>query len=81
MSAMDDAAFNPPVVEGYSAMQSPSAFQMAQTFSAPQTPGGALSVRSGMSNGPDLMPLNDLVGSMKGALDHLGGVFDSLGEQ
>lgn len=61
-------------------MQSPSAFQMAQTFSAPQTPGGALSVRSGMSNGPDLMPLNDLVGSMKGALDHLGGVFDSLGE-
>jgi len=51
-----------------------------EAFSAPQTPGGALSTFSAGSRGPDLMPLNELVGSMKGALDHLGGVFDSLGE-
>lgn len=76
----DDAAYNPPLVEG-TAYGSPRAYGMEQAFSAPQTPGGALSVHSGMSRGPDLAPLNDLVGSMKGTLDHLGGVFDSLGEQ
>jgi len=71
---------NPPLVEG-TTFDSPRLFGgMEQSFSAPQTPGGALSVHSGMSRGPDLHPLNNLVGSMKGALDHLGGVFDSLGE-
>lgn len=80
MSATDDVGFQPPVVETFSSVASPTTFRYQQAFSAPQTPGGALSVRSGMSNGPDLMPLNELVGSMKGALDHLGGVFDSLGE-
>lgn len=79
-SAVEDISYNPPLVENYSALASPTTFQYQQAFSVPQTPGGALSVRSGMSNGPDLMPLNELVGSMKGALDHLGGVFDSLGE-
>ncbi|KAF9517553.1 hypothetical protein BS47DRAFT_507552 [Hydnum rufescens UP504] len=50
--------------------------------SVPQTPGGALSARSIASTaGPDLMNLHELVTTMKGTLDHLGGVFDSLGEQ
>lgn len=76
----DSPAFRAPLVEG-TVHGSPRVYGMEQAFSAPQTPGGALSVHSGMSRGPDLAPLNDLVGSMKGTLDHLGGVFDSLGEQ
>lgn len=73
-----DTAYQPPIVEGAteSALASPRG--RMEAFSVPQTPGGALSITSG---GPDLVPLNDLVGSMRGALDHLGGVFDSLGEQ
>jgi len=50
--------------------------------SVSQTPGGALSARSIVSTGgPDLVNLHELVTTMKGTLDHLGGVFDSLGEQ
>jgi len=75
---MSGPAFMAPLVEG-TVGGSPRAFGM-DTFSAPQTPGGALSVHSGMSRGPDVGHLNDLVGTMKGTLDHLGGVFDSLGE-
>lgn len=49
--------------------------------SVEQTP-GALSARSIVSTaGPDLGNLHELVNTMKGTLDHLGGVFDSLGEQ
>ena len=76
---MTEPAFIPPLVEG-TVGGSPRAFGM-DTFSVPQTPGGALSVHSGMSRAPDVGRLNDLVGTMKGTLDHLGGVFDSLGEQ
>lgn len=75
MSAVE-AAFIPPIVEG-TTHGSPRGIFMDAT-SVPQTPGGALSITSG---GPDLAPLNELVGTMKGALDHLGGVFDSVGEQ
>ncbi|KAF8320332.1 hypothetical protein DL93DRAFT_1833567 [Clavulina sp. PMI_390] len=82
MSAVEGMAFNPPLVEGApeSAVLSPE-WHGPEAFSVPQTPGGALSIHSsGGSRGPDMAPLNDLVGSMKGTLDHLGGVFDSLGE-
>lgn len=81
LTMSEEVAFQPPIVEGgpLSALSSPGG-RMMEAFSAPQTPGGALSLRS-MGSQPDMMPLDNLVGSMKGALDHLGGVFDSLGEQ
>jgi len=51
-----------------------------QVFSVPQTPGVALS-RASSYAGPEFGPLQELVATMKGTLDHLGGVFDTLGEQ
>ncbi len=51
-----------------------------QVLSVPQTPGVALS-RASSYAGPEFGPLQELVATMKGTLDHLGGVFDTLGEQ
>jgi hypothetical protein len=78
------SAENAPIIIGdtfhslHSALGSPKGGMDA--FSVPQTPGGALSTYSG-AGGPEVHSLQELMGAMRGTLDHLGGVFDSLGEQ
>ncbi|KAF8342838.1 uncharacterized protein EI90DRAFT_3191144 [Cantharellus anzutake] len=70
----------PPVITEAETNDAASVFLAEQTFSVPQTPGGALS-RASSYAGPEFGPLQELVTTMKGTLDHLGGVFDTLGEQ